>query len=242
MIKRQIIMVTSSLIEICISNNLFILNGRFGSDSTKGRLTFRDQSLINYTICSFNCLKLLADFEVIDTDFLISDGHALLLWSVSTIYHNDNISTEQVVETHKQWDKRLANYFKCNIPLNKIDDLYTKLKPTDSSIKEITSQLANILTKAAKVSFPIIIPRNAPKRTHTGCLKKRGPFLKLMPFLYFSRNLSKILYGHSKMIRLCSEEDSIYSSTSTGSDVIMTSNCTHDIIFFSSSLFRTQIK
>ena len=66
------------LIEICINNNLFILNGRFGNDSTKGRLTFRDQSLIDYTICSFNCLKLLVDFEVIETDFLISDGHALL--------------------------------------------------------------------------------------------------------------------------------------------------------------------
>ena len=34
--------------------------------------------------------------------------------------------------------------------------------------------------------------------------KKRGPFLKLVQFLYSSRNLSKILYGCSKMIFLCS--------------------------------------
>lgn len=152
------------LIEICINNNLFILNGRFGNDSTEGRLTFRDQSLIDYTICSFNCLKLLIDFEVIDTDFLLSDGHALLSWSVSTIYHNDQTSTENVVKSHKQWDERLANVFNCNIPLSTIEDLYTNLKPTDSSINEITSQLANVLTNAAKLSFPITNPRNTKQR------------------------------------------------------------------------------
>ena len=43
-----------------------------------------------------------------------------------------------------------------------------------------------------------------------GVSKKCGPFLKLVQFLYLSRNLSKILYGHSKMIILCSGEDSIY--------------------------------
>ena len=34
------------------------------------------------------------------------------------------------------------------------------------------------------------------------------------------------------MIVLYTMEDSMYSSTSTGSDVIMTSNCTFDIIVF----------
>ena len=34
------------------------------------------------------------------------------------------------------------------------------------------------------------------------------------------------------MILLCSDEDSIFSSTSTGSDVIMTSDCIYDIILF----------
>ena len=48
----------------------------------------------------------------------------------------------------------------------------------------------------------------------------------------FIKNLSKILYGCSKMIFLCIGEDSIYSSTSTGTDVIMTSNCICNIICF----------
>ena len=42
-------------------------------------------------------------------------------------------------------------------------------------------------------------------------------------------------------LETCSKEDSIYSSTSTGSDVIMTSNCIYYIIVFSSSLLKSQM-
>ena len=69
--------------------------------------------------------------------------------------------------------------------------------------------------------------------------QKRGPFLNIGQFLYLSRNLSKILYDCNKMIRLCSGEDSMYSNTSTASDVRMTSNCTYVIIVFLSALFKT---
>ena len=68
----------NKLLDICINNNLFILNGRFGKDKVLGKCTFRDQSLIDYTICSINAIKLLTDFEVFDTDSLLSDGHSLL--------------------------------------------------------------------------------------------------------------------------------------------------------------------
>ena len=40
------------------------------------------------------------------------------------------------------------------------------------------------------------------------------------------------MYGCSKMILLGSGEDFIYNHTSTGSDVIMTSNFIFDIMFF----------
>ena len=41
------------------------------------------------------------------------------------------------------------------------------------------------------------------------------------------------------MILLCSGKDLIYSSTSTGSDVVMTSNCIYDLLSFSSALLKT---
>ena len=43
------------------------------------------------------------------------------------------------------------------------------------------------------------------------------------------------------MILLCSEKDFIYSSASTGSDVVMTSNCIYDLISFSSALLKTKM-
>ena len=45
----------------------------------------------------------------------------------------------------------------------------------------------------------------------------------------------------TKMILLCSEEESIYSNTSARSDVIMTSDCIFDNIDFSSALLKTQM-
>ena len=40
------------LIDTCKNNNLFIVNGRFGKDKGIGATTFRDKSLIDYTLCS----------------------------------------------------------------------------------------------------------------------------------------------------------------------------------------------
>ena len=43
------------------------------------------------------------------------------------------------------------------------------------------------------------------------------------------------------MVLLGSGEDSMYNSTSTGSDVIVTSNCIYDITFLLSALLKMQL-
>lgn len=50
------------LIDICINNNLFIVNGRCGKDRNVGKCAFRGQSLIDYTICSINLIKKAPEF------------------------------------------------------------------------------------------------------------------------------------------------------------------------------------
>ena len=65
-------------------------------------------------------------------------------------------------------------------------------------------------------------------------MSKKWIFLKLISFPYLTRNLKK-MYGRDKMILICTGEDSIYSSASTGSNVKMTSNSIYDIILFSSA-------
>ena len=65
---------------------------------------------------------------------------------------------------------------------------------------------------------------------HRVSKNKRGPFFEIGIIQLFLRNLSKLLYGHNKMILLCSEEESKYSSTSARSAVIITSDCIYDNI------------
>ncbi|MEW8548196.1 MAG: reverse transcriptase family protein, partial [Candidatus Thiodiazotropha sp.] len=143
------------LIDICRNNNLFILNGRFGNDKNVGKLTFRDQSLIDYTICSFDCFRLFSDFEVIDTDAILSDGHALLSWSVHEAVFADLPSQPpRTQSTYKKWDERNPTVFLNNLPTEEIQKLSSDLNPTKCSINETTLGIASIFSRTAELSFP----------------------------------------------------------------------------------------
>ena len=145
------------LIDICISNNLFLLNGRFGKDSKVGKCTFRNQSLIDYTICSIDCMRLLLDFEVIDTDALYSDGHSILKWS-SKITHDDTSEKseprQQKQKTYKNRDPKLTENFVNAIPNDFIDNLYFALEPSKDSIDFVTNSLSKMMIDTAKTTFP----------------------------------------------------------------------------------------
>ena len=143
------------LIDICRNNNLYILNGRFGRDKTEGKLTFRNQSLIDYTICSFNCLKLLKDFEVIDTDPIYSDGHALLSWTINcNVLLKENCQQFQTQPTYKKWDAIHSTEFTENLPTERVRELCVNLKPNKDSINRATTEIANIFIETAKMTFP----------------------------------------------------------------------------------------
>ena len=57
-----------TLIDICRSNDLFILNGRYGEDKNVGQFTFRDKSVIDYVMATAHCFHLLHNFSITDTD------------------------------------------------------------------------------------------------------------------------------------------------------------------------------
>ena len=147
----------NKLIDMCINNNLFILNGRCGKDKNIGRCTFRGKSLIDYTICSTNCLKLLVDFEVEDTDALLSDGHSLLKWSFGVKFDNDANDVPQTPhKLHKNWDNRRIDNFKSNISIERVNEICTNLKPTRACIDDAVTEVANVFATAAKMSFPVV--------------------------------------------------------------------------------------
>ena len=117
------------LIGIYINNNLFILNERFGKHKSLEKCAFRAQSLIDHTICSINCLNLVTDFEVGDTDSLFSDGHSLLKWSVCANLENKYEEPPKLHKPYKSWDAQRIDDFILSIPTDSVADIYFKLQP-----------------------------------------------------------------------------------------------------------------
>ena len=66
------------LIDTSKLNNLFILNGRYGTDKNVGAMTFRNQSIIDYSIISHQALKFVHMLNILELDSLFSDGHSLI--------------------------------------------------------------------------------------------------------------------------------------------------------------------
>ena len=60
------------LLDMCKSNNLFILNGRCDSDMNVGAMTFRGQSVIDYATVSCNAVYFVDTFSIIELDPAIS--------------------------------------------------------------------------------------------------------------------------------------------------------------------------
>ena len=57
---------------------MFIVNGRVGNDNNIGRFTCRNGSVVDYCITSPELLKLLFDFDILESSKLFSDVHAPL--------------------------------------------------------------------------------------------------------------------------------------------------------------------
>ena len=85
------------LLEICKSNNLFILNGRCGKDKEMGAFTFKNTSTIDYSIFSTESLKFVADFDIKELVALYSDGHSLL----NTTLKFRNLVIEKPLQTKR---------------------------------------------------------------------------------------------------------------------------------------------
>lgn len=142
------------LIEICRNANLFLLNGRVGSDRNIGEFTFRNKSVIDYAMASADLFRYINDFYITETDPLFSDGHASL---TVTLLCSNNIE----VNTHKlecdtnnkKWNNNLKDQFSSNVDITKINSLLD-LPDTKDAINQITDEISNIFESAANVTFP----------------------------------------------------------------------------------------
>jgi len=148
-----------ALVDICRNNNLFILNGRMGTDKDTGQFTYRNSSVIDYAIATAECFVFLTEFGIIETDSLFSDGHAIIKFTVSskikvTPPHKQKLHKDN---TSAKWKQNLASSFINNINEENIDHikyLCDVCPCAPSSIDEITNTITVMFQNAAAETFP----------------------------------------------------------------------------------------
>ena len=147
------------LLDICKSNNLFFMNGRCGQDKGRGKLTFKEISVIDYSIVSAHALKFVHDFDINKLDCLFSDGHSLLSTHLKL-----NIS--QVMKPNKtankkkpppRWHEEKKADFLLHIDRNKIMainnyicELHQNKNVNKNDINQICNDIGSIFAMAAE--------------------------------------------------------------------------------------------
>ena len=108
------------LIQICQSNNIFIVNGRIYNDKELGKFTFRDKSVIDYVLSTAEWFRYYSNFEIIETDSLHSDWHSVIVWEFKCKPFQHVLDCDSL-----QNDKKLKYIWDNNL----IEDFCLKSKP-----------------------------------------------------------------------------------------------------------------
>jgi hypothetical protein len=108
------------------------MNGRVGSDSNIDELTCRNDSAVDYFICSPNFIKCIDDLTVLDFSKCFSDVHMPLSITFESNVFEDSDSdinalenTEHIVKI-KKWDNEKLHEFRGNFNRQAISDLRNK--------------------------------------------------------------------------------------------------------------------
>ena len=146
------------LLDICKNNNMFICNGRIGNDKQQGKLTFKQVSVIDYTIASVETLPFIQNFDIQETDSLLSDGHSFLSCSVvlpSTCF--TAIPQRNETKAPPKWDEKYANTFFGNINRDEVHQIIQSLETSVTSkddINSVTKRISDIFKTASYQSIP----------------------------------------------------------------------------------------
>ena len=137
------------------------MNGRCGQDKGRGKLTFKEISVIDYSIVSAHALKFVHDFDINKLDCLFSDGHSLL-----STYLKLNISQVTVIKPNKtankkkpppRWHEEKKADFLLHIDRNKIMainnyicELHQNKNVNKNDINQICNDIGSIFAMAAE--------------------------------------------------------------------------------------------
>ncbi|MCG8113215.1 MAG: reverse transcriptase domain-containing protein [Candidatus Thiodiazotropha taylori] len=148
------------LLDTCKKNNLLILNGRCGKDRTSGAMTFRNQSVIDYSIASLQILNFVKNFNVLELDALFSDGHSLIFTNLG--FGNELKTKDKVLERNKTRKPKLPEGKKTrfveNLNRNKMQCLHNEIihakeyssNVDKKTVNNICAQFSEIFNDSAK--------------------------------------------------------------------------------------------
>ena len=165
------------LVEICKCNNLLILNGRCGTDKGIWEFTFRNASVIDYSIASAHALKLVKDFNINDLDCIYSDGHSLLTTIINVIQVPDKL-TKAKKHTNQQkprWQNNRKGDFLSNIDHDKLSEIKTTVQNMHLSvncvdsdkINSLCTDIGHVFQNAAEQSFPPAKPASSKRKPNS---------------------------------------------------------------------------
>ena len=148
------------LLDMCKTNNLFIMNGRIGDD-IEGHLTCKQSSVVDYFICDFHFIENISNMEVLEPNVLYSDVHSpitLYLKQVKTLNQNVNLNSTEFDESIKCWDQSKENIYIDSIDNGEIQTIVDYLdgitgQVSNENINHIVDKLNNRYINAAKMSL-----------------------------------------------------------------------------------------
>lgn len=145
----------NNLLDLCMNNDLVILNGRAFTDKDVGHFTCKSASVVDYVLSSTQSLCLFTDFKVDDFCSMLSDVHNPIAFSLKYIIPETPVV--KVNDCINTWRSDKLDDFLRNIDVNDINNITSvfddPVSDDKNAINTSVFMLGNVLTEAAKSTF-----------------------------------------------------------------------------------------
>ena len=154
------------MIEFCKNNNIFILNGRLGNDTSKSKFTCKNSSCVDYIVSTAYVLDKIDFFSVEDFEPLFSDSHCSVILHLKTKHQSNMKADDSNVKSEPEirlWNDEKGDSFQENLSEEKINQILSELNNMKAKINEINatkineivSSIENLFLENAKKVFGI---------------------------------------------------------------------------------------
>ena len=164
------------LLDFCRSNDIFIVNGRFGLDSITPKLTCKDASTVDYFLTTASIFSHISNFGVLDFSPLYSDSHSavtltLEIWPESSCtFQSIHQKISETPVKVKLWNRDKSEIFvenldkSCIVNINsKLDDFIQAPSVTESNINSIINDIDALFMKSCENTFGHYAPKHKNK-------------------------------------------------------------------------------